>query len=159
MEKTLHFTNGKKSADIEIRLVDGRLSICGTCYTGKELFKSERNLISCGQCVDECSDLIPEQLAEAWKRWHLNDMRAGCEHQRAEKWEERPIDPSKPLNSYGKHFDGQQSDSWNMLSCVPYNKHPEGLLGKPCPVCGYKYGTAWLKEELPQDVIAYLESL
>lgn len=39
------------------------------------------------------------------------------------------------------------------------NEHPEGFLAKRCPVCGYKYGTKWLREELPQDVIAFLQSL
>lgn len=39
------------------------------------------------------------------------------------------------------------------------SEHPEGLLSKPCPVCGYKYGNAWLYEALPQDVIEFLEGL
>lgn len=39
------------------------------------------------------------------------------------------------------------------------NEHPEGILGKACPVCGYKYGHAWKKEEVPADVIAWLEAL
>jgi hypothetical protein len=39
------------------------------------------------------------------------------------------------------------------------NQHPEGLLCKPCPVCGYKYGSAWLFEEVPSDVLAWLAAL
>lgn len=42
------------------------------------------------------------------------------------------------------------------VSCL---EHPEGLLCKPCSVCGYKYGSAWLREEVPVDVISFLESL
>lgn len=38
-------------------------------------------------------------------------------------------------------------------------EHPKGLLTKPCPVCGYQYGSAWLKQELPQGVIDFLQSL
>lgn len=38
-------------------------------------------------------------------------------------------------------------------------EHPDGILGKPCPVCGYKYGHSWLTEEVPQDVIDWLCSL
>ncbi len=34
-----------------------------------------------------------------------------------------------------------------------------GILSKPCPVCGYKYGSAWLFEEIPADVIEWLFSL
>lgn len=39
------------------------------------------------------------------------------------------------------------------------NEHPEGILYKPCPVCGYKYGTRWLKEEVPTEIITYLFGL
>ena len=42
---------------------------------------------------------------------------------------------------------------------ISYKDHPLGFLGRPCPVCGYAYGTSWLKEDLPQDVIDFLESL
>ncbi len=42
---------------------------------------------------------------------------------------------------------------------VDYREHPEGVLSKPCEVCGYKYGTSWLKKDVPAEVIAYIESL
>lgn len=38
-------------------------------------------------------------------------------------------------------------------------EHPEGFLTKPCPVCGYKYGTKWNRVELPEEVVSFLESL
>ena len=34
-----------------------------------------------------------------------------------------------------------------------------GLLSKPCPVCGYRYGSSWIREELPEDVINFLKNL
>ena len=36
---------------------------------------------------------------------------------------------------------------------------PNGLLGKPCPVCGYKYGTSWLREDVPEDILDWLANL
>lgn len=42
---------------------------------------------------------------------------------------------------------------------VDYREHPEGLLSKPCPVCGYAYGSAWLHEEVPTDVLEFLRGL
>jgi hypothetical protein len=45
-----------------------------------------------------------------------------------------------------------------MLGWVRAEDHPDGLLGKPCSVCGYKYGTAWLKEELPPEIVAEIKS-
>jgi hypothetical protein len=38
-------------------------------------------------------------------------------------------------------------------------KHVDGILSKPCPECGYKYGSSWLKEEIPSDVIEWLDFL
>jgi hypothetical protein len=96
---------------------------------------------------------------DTWDRWHMNDMKAGCEHQRAAGWDQRPIDPSKPTTAYGKHFLGQRQDSWNLLGWVRQDEHPEGLMCRPCPTCGYKYGTAWLREELPAEVVEFLRSL
>lgn len=119
-----------------------------------------------GQMIDAVENdlhdriISTEDLAELvsiWRRWHLNDMRAGCEHQREEGWDERPIDPTKPTNTYGRHFEGQQQDSWNLLGWVRPDEHPDGLLTKPCPVCGYKYGSAWLTEDLPESVREWFE--
>jgi hypothetical protein len=92
-----------------------------------------------------------------WERWHLNGMRAGCEHQRAAGWEKFPIDPLRPLHAYDRFCSGQYS--WNMLTWVRRGEHPGGLLGEACPTCGYLYGTEWLTEELPADVIADLLAL
>lgn len=40
------------------------------------------------------------------------------------------------------------------------NETPLGLLGKPCPVCNYKYGTSWIKFEIPaEDTKIILELL
>jgi hypothetical protein len=40
----------------------------------------------------------------------------------------------------------------------PY-EHPDGLLCKPCDVCGYRYGSQWLYEPVPEDVLAWLYQL
>ncbi len=145
------------SVDVEVEIRDNNgepeLSICGN------IWKPHKGDILCGgQCYEEIADAFPnnpkvQRIVEIWKRWHLNDMRAGCEHQRSEGWAERPIDPSKPLDSYGTHFEGQRQSSWNMLAWVRPDEHPEGLLGAPCPVCGYRYGSEWLHEELPAAII------
>ena len=138
---------------ITIKYIDGRLSITGV--EGPKKNGDCRG--SCGQCVDAARE-IDQEFANMWDRWHLNDMRPGCEHQRAEQWDKRPIDPTKPLNSYGKHFDRQLLDSWNMLAWVDPTEHPDGLLTKPCPTCGYKYGTGWLLEKVPEKVLEYFAS-
>jgi hypothetical protein len=110
-----------------------------------------------GQCQDDIKDIAPALYA-LWERWHLNHMLAGCEHQRAEGWAERPIDPTKPLEAYGKHCGESHQATWNMLVWVGREEHPCGLLSQPCPTCGYKYGSAWLKEELPADFEQQLDA-
>lgn len=161
MKKTLQlgkvdaYGTGRKinAVDIEIRLESDRLSITGDIWN-----MPHTDIVSGGQNHEEIAALFPnnrkvQRIIEVWKRWHLNDMRAGCEHQRAEEWDKRPIRSDLPLDSYGIHYDGQTSPSWNMLTWVHADEYPGGLLGEPCPECGYKYGTAWLKEELPAEIV------
>lgn len=38
-------------------------------------------------------------------------------------------------------------------------EHPKGVLGVACDVCGHRYGSAWLREDVPADVIAFLRGL
>ncbi len=144
---------------------DGRLSMTGV--VGPRANGDSWG--SCGQIHDELLKLewrpdgwtagMVSRLYDIWKLWHLNDMRAGCEHQRAAGWDKRPIDPKKPTSTYGRHFDGQKQDSWNLLGWVRRDEHPKGLMCEPCPECGYKYGSAWLKEEVPFAVLEWLRDL
>lgn len=146
-----------------------------------------------------------------WHEYHSNDMQAGCEHQRAEKWgkkeltietwrlksevwqeqdrikrvyqerllqgeqvqmtpEERAICdfsweiklPGAELGDrtawltdhYELKWTEKKTSGW-----VTQAEHPDGVLSKPCPVCGYKYGSTWLKKEVPQEVIDWLFNL
>ena len=38
-------------------------------------------------------------------------------------------------------------------------KHPDGILTKPCPICGYRWGSSWRAECVPEEVLSWLESL
>ena len=51
----------------------------------------------CGQCINDIRNGTPvdgwdvkmiNRFCDTWKRWHLNDMRPECEHQRADGWRE-----------------------------------------------------------------------
>lgn len=37
------------------------------------------------------------------------------------------------------------------LGWLNIKDHPDGLLGRACPTCGYKYGTKWLYRPIPAD--------
>lgn len=66
----------------------------------------------------------------------------------------KDYEPAKPLYNGDHGHKETKNTGW-----LTQDQHPEGFLSKPCPVCGYKYGSAWLKEELPQDVIDFLMEL
>ena len=38
-------------------------------------------------------------------------------------------------------------------------EHHDGILGKPCPVCGYKYGTAWKHFAIPENDLTKIYEL
>lgn len=94
-KKILAGKNEKCSGNYEITLYKNEsgkevLSICGSLY-GKGFQEY-------GQCISEITKHFPteknKRIEEIWKRWHLNDLHAGCEHQR--EFEKEP---------YEKHAD------------------------------------------------------
>jgi len=149
------------------------------------------------------------KFADTWDRWHLNDMRAGCEHQR-QSWnpEEKievvtyglnheghrareealkeasraaiagevanlteagkiligndwfrdlhePQDADSPLSGL---YDVKKRETKSAGWVYPH-EHPKGLLTKACEVCGYKYGSEWLHEDVPEEVLEFLAGL
>lgn len=181
-------------------------------------------LESCGQIVGEIAEWFPE--VKPLLPWHLNDMKAGCEHQEKLGWGhgktialtkdtltavqseviEADLDKQykekieklfKPQweAATGSEFGAQRAlrlikapgegvtlyDVEQMLSEWNRKMHPSiarkveaaikanlrkenpppvfdhavyvDSLGAPCPECGYKYGTQWLKRDLPMEII------
>lgn len=205
----------------KIELFDGRLAIRGVI--------GPMNNGDCqgaaGQCSDEIRVGVPadgwdremlDRFCDIWERWHLNDMRPECEHQRKLGWRDISVKKvnvfkySLDSDGYEKHREAekaalaalkngetftptpQQIEDYNRpLSLKVYSYDDEvpdpvgykkdkilgsyretkklgfiypdqfedGILAKPCPVCGYKYGTKWLHEEIPDDIVEFLKSL
>lgn len=54
--------------------------------------------------------------------------------------------PKKPLYA----GDGGHTET-KALGWLKESEHPNGLLSKACPVCGYKYGTSWVYFPIPAD--------
>lgn len=106
---------------ITIEIEDGNLSIVGN--TAHSCGQCGELLLNMSSLNEGWTGILAKALYDVWKRWHLNNIRAECSHQR--------------------------ELGWTWLT------HPS----EPCPECGYKLGSAWLKEELPEWVIKYLESL
>lgn len=139
MRKTVFYAGEKFSCTLDIEIKDKNsfksLSIVGTYFTGKKLLKSEKNLLGFGQIHNEVQEIIPARLYEIWRRWHLNDMRAGTFVQ--EEILRQAKASGVKLNDYDE--------------ACNYLQRFDALVDE-----GYTYGSGWLKEELPQEVIDYV---
>ncbi len=122
---------------------------------------------SAGQCVDILrSEVEPapgltvddlRELADVWDRWHLNYMQTGCEHQR------------KIAGKMGKHTGevfttanaSREVDAAGIARLADrYDRKTDGKQASRarvvCQVCSHSYGSAWLYEEVPASVLAFL---
>ena len=62
--------------------------------------------------------------------------------------------PCKPLFSGDRGHEETKTLGWLRPS-----EHPDGILARPCPVCGYKYGTKWLEDPIPERDLRRIRSL
>jgi hypothetical protein len=195
---------------VKIEYNNKRLSI-----TGEETTKNKKYFRSSGQITLDPNEIefAPgwnkekvERLENIWNKWHLNDMRTGCEHQRKNWNFDKEIEIvdftwSKKFNDMRKRAeDGLMSEQeyneykqlvpnvfeatvnttrhrWmspiicgllykkliritgtrtNQVRWVHQDEHPDGLLCKPCEICGYKYGTKWIHEDVPEEILQEL---
>ena len=107
----------------------------------------ETDLYCGGQCVDKVAAYFPndekaQRMTEIWKRWHLNDMKAGSAVQ--EQWlKDNPIDPAE--YAYPKSYYKVASEKLFEAGLNP-------------DADGYQYGHAWKFEAIPQEIIAEIQS-
>lgn len=135
-----------KNVFCEIKFDGKNLSITGV--VGPRGYSCD----SCGQIVDELVEVnlakdwdisTRDKFINVWKEWHLNDMKAGSPRQEAfiKEWAKKhPYDYTevcKALEEAGLLIDMEYI----------YNDKP------------YKYGTSWLRIEVPADVLKFLSEL
>lgn len=140
----------------KIKLDAGKLSISGV----EGPLPSGNALGGCGQ-IDMHMDqeyrseinLAPgwtlrtvNRFLDIWRRWHLNDMVAGSPAQ-MEWLRSNPVTATYPESHYEKVGSALAEAGLN-----PDPNHTHN--GKP-----YKYGSAWLREEVPGNVVVFLASL
>ena len=132
--------------DLEITLENGCLTISGFLY--------HSTMRAHGQIQDHIPILQPykfnkgwnlnklNELIKIWNRWHLNNLRAGSPDQESALRNTQITGDFYPQAvAYLKTL-GLQPD------------HNYLIDGKP-----YSYGSRRLKEEIPEEVIKYLEAL
>lgn len=113
---------------------DGILRMCGEWHGYGQNYDDLTNENLVPSDGYEYSDLL--KIQSIWKRWHLNDLRAGTPRQ------EEFVRNWKLSNAYD-------------YSAVCQALENAGLLIDN----GYRYGSSWVKEDVPQNVIKYLFSL
>lgn len=156
--KVDYYGNGRKINAVEVIIVLQNIdegyafSACGYIWNIRH-----SNIVMGGQCFDEIKELLGDsnstfnEIYRLWKTYHLNDMHPECEHQRELGWPEfgRQI---VEINHYNRI-------EYRSLYSLSPDKHPDGILGKECPVCGYKYGTAWKYMPIPDEDLAIIKKL
>ena len=96
-----------------------------------DLIKASDIRFAPGRTRDKWLDFL-----DAWKRWHLNHMKAGSKVQ--EDW----------LRKHPAH-DTDWTQTSKRLRRAGLNPDPDG----------YKYGSEWKREEVPAEVLAFLQAL
>ncbi len=82
-----------------------------------------------------------DKLLTVWNRWHLNHMNAGTTVQSAYLRHHR-VNVTYPKSQHDQDLDTLKAAGLN-----------------PDPDTGYEYGTAWLNEEVPTEVLDWLRAL
>lgn len=133
----------------EITFADGRLSIYGVIGP-----KSNGDSFGAfGQIQEELGRVVPakgwneemvKKFQTIWNRWHLNDLRAGTPKQ---------MRFLEGLESHSGPVD-YESAVEAMKEAGIYEDGDFIREGKP-----YRYGSAWLTEEVPAEVLDWLQNL
>lgn len=202
-------------------LLDGTVDTITVLHiTGVVGPRSNGDCYSAGQCYDTMRQGVANEgwtadmlykLLDIWQRWHQNDMKPYCEHQRdwdggklCELYEYKMSDDTrKRLDTLKESIHNRLLDGFNVRLSIDErtllgskyfvktavdtapegyelykkytmharelypmdsdtkwgDKHPDGILAKPCPVCGYRWGSSWRAERVPAEVLNWLESL
>jgi hypothetical protein len=138
IKKVLRIGNKKGVGQVycKIEYKEGKLSISGV--ESPNVYGNCRG--GCGQINPVKVDTLAKgwtygklaRFNSIWAEWHLNDMKAGT--------------PKQTEALKGKNLDYDKAVEY-LKSINLYEDN------------GYKYGSAWLKVEVPQDVIDFLEAL
>ena len=170
---------GREPVTVEIEIKQERkgreLSICGNVY-----YSNGRGPHSCGQNIEDVESVdrfangwsreLVAELVAIWRRWHLNGMQAGCQHQRALGWKscrghydpdglETCTDPIKPATREAVAQAAREArrDGAGLVKGPGEHYYcGQDKVNKPCPECGYEYGSAWLHEPLPPEVFEFV---
>lgn len=138
-EKVDFFKTREKisAVEIEVEFIDGVFTASAYVWDNKH-----SNIVMGGQCLDElqpflCTNKTFNTIYRLWKLYHLNNMHAGTRKQE---------------NALKQKFGGVDANRYTeqcdyLKSINLYNDN------------GYKFGTGWLKEEIPASDVFEIKRL
>lgn len=171
MERTIYLTNinykginksghCRNRVEVELELTDDNC-FSAIAYVWNE---NHSDTYMIGQCFDDLKE-IPEvgelpifkEIYDLWKKYHLNNLHAGTKEQ--EDILKEAV-KTRELEEYGANYKEKCDylESKDMLYDKKYlveKKQADGTI-KRVP---YKYGTGWLKEEIPEGDLLRIKSL
>ena len=140
-----HWYCGKRTVELEPAREDLlELTICGEIKNG-----NGGGFYSGGQNISEVVSYYPtkrlQRIQEIWERYHLNGMKAGTSKQK------EVLDAHKKTLSKKEREEFNQDHYANCLKVLEAAGLKEDR--------GYTYGSAWLIEEIPADIIEEIKAL
>lgn len=134
-----YYGRGRKINSVEVKV---ELSDKGVFTASANIWNSKHTDCVCGgQCLDEVAKYIKsdkfKKIYRLWELYHLNDMHPGTEKQ------------EEALKAAGL-------ESWanDYYKCCDYLESINLLVDD-----GYKFGTGWLKRDIPVEDVAEIEKL
>ena len=149
MNKTLYIGNMpdcKWPIFAKVKFEDGKFTISAV----EGPMKSGNCKGSAGQCRESLLTCLPEgdlskeqleKLYAIWNEWHLNDLQAGSP------------DQEKFLEQQSNDYD--YNTACTVLEAAGLNPDPNYMHNDE----PYRYGSAWLRKEVPEDVIEWVFNL
>lgn len=139
---------------VKVEYASGKLSITGV----EGPMRNGDAKGSCGQIIMHDWEIVNyapgwdaskvAKLRQVWEDWHLNDMQAGTPEQ---------TEALKPFYTTRKYPENDYAHACEYLKERGLYEVPDPRQGKEGET--YRYGMAWLRVEVPADVLEFLKGL
>lgn len=103
------------------------------------------------QKAAEKAAIIALKCGEKFKPTIKQKFFANLEYSLTTYTETLPADIAKYYEPKPLYAGGREHTEIKALGWLKESEHPDGLLAKACPVCGYKYGTSWVYFPIPAE--------
>lgn len=147
--------------------IEININNCNLSIRGNTIFYNTQQEFG-GQCQTELNNYLKgnpwwDELYKIWNEYHLNDMQPGTPEQMeclkniTQEKRKEAIEHLKLQYKYNKHYTLKPDDRYNQ-DCLLLRWYglyevelPDGTM--------YKYGYKWLKKELPEEVINFINEI